>query len=196
MPKLILIAWKTFQKVPYKVIYYLWQHKWFCSLCWCLKTHLFYESICKHYVSNFALQWCLISQSLWLTQSPGSILNVSASSILQQFWFLHPVKCNLCANLAKSVLTFTAEKLITEFSNELHIYGDEVQSCGQWLFSHSVNSSDSAVNMWVCSTKAALTWLFFLQGHKNEMDTILSFMLFHILMRFSFSWTVKVLYAL
>lgn len=32
---------------------------------------------------------------------------------------------------------------------------------------------------------------FFLQGHENEMDTILSFMLFHLLMRFSFSWTVK-----
>lgn len=161
MPKLISIVQETFQKVPCKVIYYFWQHNWLCSLCWRLKIHLFSTCVCKHYVSNSVLQWCLISWGLWITQSLGSISYVSASSTLPQFWFLHPVKCNLCANLAKSVLTFSAERLITEFSNELHICRDEIQSCGQWLFSHSVNYSDSAVNMWVRSTKAALTWWLF-----------------------------------
>lgn len=161
MPKLILIALKTFHKVPCKVIYYLWQHKWLCSLCLCLKTHLFYARMCKHYVSNCIVEWHFILWDLWFSQSLCSISDVSASSTLHQFWFLHPVKCNLCAYLVKSVLTFSAERLITEFSNELHIWRDEVQSCGQWLFSHSVNSSDSAVNIWVCSTKAALTWWLF-----------------------------------
>lgn len=60
------------------------------------------------------------------------------------------------------------------------------------VFSHSVNSSDSAVNMWVCSMKAVLTWWLSPQGHKNEMDTVVSFVPFHLLMRFCFSWTVKV----
>lgn len=113
--------------------------------------------------------------------------------ILQQLWFLHPVKCNLCANWVKSVLTFSAERLITEFSDELHICRDEVQSCGQWLFFPQCKFFRlSCQRVSVCSTKAALTWwLFFLQGHKNEMDTVLAFMLFHLLMRCSFSGTVK-----
>lgn len=73
----------------------------------------------------------------------------------KQLWFLHPVRCNLSANLGKAVLTFSAERLITESTKEWHIFSNEVQ--GPWtmaVLSHCINPPDSAVIVQIYCTKA------------------------------------------
>jgi len=64
----------------------------------------------------------------------------------KQLWFLHPVRCNFSANLGKAVLTFSAERLITESTKEWHIFSDEVQELWTMaVLSHCINPPDSAV---------------------------------------------------
>lgn len=73
----------------------------------------------------------------------------------KQLWFLHPVRCNLSANLGKAVLTFSAERLITESTKEWHIFSSVVQ--GLWTMaalSHCINPPDSAVIVQIYCTKA------------------------------------------
>lgn len=78
----------------------------------------------------------------------GFICNCLLLPILstKQLWFLHPVRYNLSANLGKTVLTCSAERLITESTKEWHIFSDEVQ--GLWtmaVLSRCLNPPDSAV---------------------------------------------------
>lgn len=73
----------------------------------------------------------------------------------KQLWFLHSVRCDLSANLRKAVLTFSAERLITESTKEWHVFSDEVQ--GLWtmaVLSHCINAPDSAVIVQIYCTKA------------------------------------------
>lgn len=73
----------------------------------------------------------------------------------KQLWFLHPVRCNLSANLGKAVLTFSAERLITESTKEWQIFSNEIQ--GIWtmaVLSHWINPLDSAVIVYIYCTKS------------------------------------------
>lgn len=115
----------------YKAVHYIWQQCWFCSLGWCLKTHFFFAGICKHYVAIFFWNgiWFL---KAWVSQSSGPVWNIPASPHSEQSGFCTRSDGTFLLIREKSVLTFSAERLITEFSNEPHIFRAEEQSCGQW----------------------------------------------------------------
>lgn len=79
----------------------------------------------------------------------------SSSGAQSSCGFCKPVRCNISAYLGKAVLTFSAERLITESTKEWHIFSDEVQ--GLWtmaVLSHCINPPDSAVIVHIYCTKA------------------------------------------
>lgn len=148
--------------------------------------------MCKHDVFYFILKWHVIGWGLRFTLSLGSTRTCPHPPSGSGSGVCTLSKGTFFANLVKSVLTFGAERLITAFSNGQHVCRDEVQSRGQGPFSHSVNLRARLSTCECVQHKGSFNLMtFFLQGHKNEMDTVLSFVLFHLLTRFSFSRTVK-----
>lgn len=116
-------------------------------------TH-FFAGICKHYVSFFFFL------KAWVSQSSGPVWNTPASPHSEQSGFCTLSDGTFLLIWEKSILTFSAERLITEFSNEPRIFRDEEQSCGQWsAFPQWEFFSASCQH--VCSMKAALAWWLF-----------------------------------
>lgn len=150
--------------MSHKAVHYIWQQCWFCSLCWCLKTHSFlqeYVNIMFPFFFSWNGIWFL---QAWVSQSSGPVWNTPASPHSEQSGFCTLSDGTFLLIQEKSVLTFSAERLIAEFSNEPHIFRAEEQSCGQWSAfpqCEFFSASCQHVCVCMCSMKAALAWWLF-----------------------------------